>query len=383
MSGTQKAPKPRHSRLRASCDSCFLAKVKCSKSRPMCLRCLTCGTDCKYSPSSRAGKPKSDASRGSQSSKLRDMSLPEYPQASTVAYTTPPMNIDDEHPSSHGQDTDWPLTPNSIDGQTNRHSISSTIMPIPANESLTEAEDSVTNGDLFNPSFPWTNTPRINMASGSSRITSLAPWFECETNFNTSSPPGLGPNPNIYLSNTMAAKSPTCNCFNTCLQALQALHNNTYSTTSVPSFDVVLTVNRKAVDGCAMMLNCPICLSQSGSSITTMLLGTIIGMIMTIYQDASKIYFGLNPGVGSQAQPLPLTFGTYRVAGEDGRWLEMEIIMRELKKLKVLFAKFQETARTVEWGEDAGMHSAVTNYLCQSLHLTFEVLNMQKNGTYG
>ena len=61
----------------------------------------------------------------------------------------------------------------------------------------------------------------------------------------------------------------------------------------------------------------------------------------------------------------------------------MEIIMRELKKLKVLFAKFQETARTGEWGEDAGMHSAVTNYLCQSLHLTFEVLNMQKNGTYG
>jgi hypothetical protein len=137
------------------------------------------------------------------------------------------------------------------------------------------------------------------------------------------------------------------------------------------------------VDGCAMMLNCPICLSQPGSSITTMLLGTIIGKIMTIYQDASKNYFGLTPGVGSQAQPLPLTFGTYRVAGEDGRWLEMEIIMRELKKLKVLFARFQETAKTGEWEEDAEMHSAVTNYLCQSLHLTFEILNMQKNGTYG
>jgi hypothetical protein len=114
-----------------------------------------------------------------------------------------------------------------------------------------------------------------------------------------------------------------------------------------------------------------------------MLLGTIIGKIMAIYQDASKNYFGLAPGVGSQAQPLQLTFGTYKVAGEDGRWLETEIIMRELKKLKVIFAKFQETARAGEWEEDAGMHSAVTNYLWHSLHLTFEVLNMQKNGRSG
>jgi hypothetical protein len=379
MSRTQKASKPRHSRLRASCDSCFHAKVKCSKARPICFRCLTCGTECKYNPSSLAGKPKSDGSRGSQSYISRDMSLPEGSKTSTSAYTTPSMNIDDEHSYSYRQDTDWPPTPSSTDGRMNRHSISSAVMPTPAIESLTEAEDSVTNGELFDPSFSWTNTPRTD----SSRITSLAPWFECQTNFNTSSALGLGPTPNIYLSNTMAAKSPTCNCFNTCLQALQALHNNTSSTTSVPSFDIVLTVNRKAVDGCAMMLNCPICLSQASSSVTTMLLGTIIGMILTIYQDASKNYFGLPPGVGSQAQSLPLTFGTYKVAGEDGRWLEMEIIMRDLKKLKALFAKFQEPARMGEWEEDARMHSAVTNYLWQSLHLTFEVLNMQKNGMYG
>jgi hypothetical protein len=114
-----------------------------------------------------------------------------------------------------------------------------------------------------------------------------------------------------------------------------------------------------------------------------MLLGTIIGKIMAIYQDASKTYFGLTPGLSSQAQPLPLTFGTYKVAGEDGRWLEMEIIMRELKKLRGLFAKFQGTSRTSEWEEDAEMHTAVTNYLYQSLHLTLEEWNMQKNNAYG
>ncbi|ETS82100.1 hypothetical protein PFICI_07102 [Pestalotiopsis fici W106-1] len=53
--GTQKLRAPR---MRASCDGCFLAKVKCSKGKPMCQRCMTTGLACKYSPSSRSGKPK-------------------------------------------------------------------------------------------------------------------------------------------------------------------------------------------------------------------------------------------------------------------------------------------------------------------------------------
>lgn len=48
-SSTAKQP-----RLRASCDGCFLAKVKCTKSRPVCSRCLAVGLVCRYSPSSRS-----------------------------------------------------------------------------------------------------------------------------------------------------------------------------------------------------------------------------------------------------------------------------------------------------------------------------------------
>src|SRR6185437_5570380 len=54
--------KQRQPKLRQSCDGCFLAKVKCSKARPICSRCLSVGLDCRYSPSSRAGKVKSDTS---------------------------------------------------------------------------------------------------------------------------------------------------------------------------------------------------------------------------------------------------------------------------------------------------------------------------------
>jgi len=57
----------------------------------------------------------------------------------------------------------------------------------------------------------------------------------------------------------------------------------------------------------------------------------------------------------------------------------MEIILRDLKKLEELFSKFQESSLKSDSDESAGMHSAVTNYLCQSLHMTTESLKNQRN----
>ena len=45
-------------KLRASCDGCYLSKVKCSKETPACSRCAAHGIPCKYSPSQRMGKPR-------------------------------------------------------------------------------------------------------------------------------------------------------------------------------------------------------------------------------------------------------------------------------------------------------------------------------------
>ena len=45
-------------KLRASCDCCYLAKIKCGKERPRCSRCVTHDTACVYSPSQRIGKPR-------------------------------------------------------------------------------------------------------------------------------------------------------------------------------------------------------------------------------------------------------------------------------------------------------------------------------------
>lgn len=50
-------PGQRTPKLRASCDSCAAAKVKCGKERPRCARCVSCGTTCVYGPSRKHGKP--------------------------------------------------------------------------------------------------------------------------------------------------------------------------------------------------------------------------------------------------------------------------------------------------------------------------------------
>src|SRR5690349_4714671 len=49
--GPNGQPKPR--KMRASCDACSRAKVKCDKVRPTCQRCGNMSICCNYSPSMR------------------------------------------------------------------------------------------------------------------------------------------------------------------------------------------------------------------------------------------------------------------------------------------------------------------------------------------
>lgn len=375
--------KPRQSRLRASCDGCFLAKVKCSKAKPICSRCLACGADCRYSPSSRAGKPKSDGPRSSHAS--LNHTIPAEINMST-----------DSEMATFGMDRDW-STPGSTDERISPKMISPSVPAMIDSSSEGEGSTTVlpTNADLFQPVFSWDNSNRPEMRpnyatdgqvylsrskSAIATPTTIAPWFETQSEFMS---PTIQQSPGMTQSNAYndsTSRSQNCNCFTTCLQSLQALHNHSGPPSSqvVPPFDVVLTVNRRAVEGCSEMLNCAKCLSKGGINTSTMLLATVIGKIMSFYRAASQAYFGFSGLPRSQTTPLPLTFGTYRVAGDDGRWLEMEILLRELRKLEELFSKFQETCQKVEMEDDLGMHAALTTWLGQSLHYTFEVLNMQK-----
>ncbi len=365
----------------------------------MCSRCLAFGAECKYSPSSRTGKPKSDSKKNRPSmSKHRSISEGSNFSSSTK-YSPAPINMDTEDPASYFPETDWSTTPASeADPYENQRFMSPPNMPMHARQNSSESSTSSAGSvDGYDPSSYWAYSASTYITSPyiynadyphpedilDPSVSASAPWVDYKDPYQYSASETcdarLGALPTLFMDECLA-QTTSCNCFNTCLKTLQTLHNfNTVPPAS--SFDVVLTVNQKAMETCSQTLNCSICNSGSHSGLRTMLLGTILGRIILIYQDASRDYFG--PACGPGSHPLPLTFGVYRVASEDIRWMQLVIILRDLKKFKSLLTRFQKIARGTEVEDDVEMHRAVTNRLYQSLNLTCESLKKHKALAWG
>lgn len=385
-------------KLRASCDTCFLAKVRCSKARPMCSRCLAFGAECKYSPSSRAGKPKAD-SKKTRPSMSKQRSISEESSGSSSADYFPRLNIDIEDPSPYFQEADWSTSPTSeADYYENQRFMLPSVIPMFGHHSPAESNSSAGSAEAQDPFSYWTQSsptyitsPYVNNIDHtqpeemtSSSVPPPTFWSEQADSYQFPSSdyptdPPFGPISNLFMDECLA-RTTSCNCFNACLEVLQTLHNFNTMPPSL-SFDIVLSVNQKAMETCSTTLKCSICNIRSTSTLRTMLLGTILGRIILIYQDASRDYFGSASGPGSQ--PLPLTYGVYQVASEDIRWMQLVIILRDLKKFKGLLTKFQKTAKGSQAEEDLDMHTAVTNHLYQSLHLTCDALKRHKTVAWG
>ncbi|KAM0279234.1 hypothetical protein ACHAQH_004691 [Verticillium albo-atrum] len=183
------------------------------------------------------------------------------------------------------------------------------------------------------------------------------------------------------------ASANSCTCFTVCLQSLQEMHSA--SSPDPPPFDVVLSLNRKAVESCAALLACTPCLSRSGTHTTAMLLATIIGKITSFYQKATYSYFdgGIADAIPKQGSPygssaggasLGISLGAYTLGGEDGRWLELEILARELHKLEEVYAHFRDVCG--ELTEDPEVSRAMIGYLGHNLGTTLKVVSHRKGG---
>ena len=83
-------------KLRNSCDSCNLAKVKCSKGRPSCTRCEAQAVQCIYGISMRAGKhraagsniqkPKPESSASTRPGTKENTPQPTFPDIKAEAF---------------------------------------------------------------------------------------------------------------------------------------------------------------------------------------------------------------------------------------------------------------------------------------------------------
>ncbi|KAH8879979.1 transcription factor [Thozetella sp. PMI_491] len=421
--------KPRQPRLRASCDGCFLAKVKCSKARPICSRCLACGIECRYSPSSRAGKPKSDANSHAQHQHHH------HHHGSSVADLAAMSPLSDDkgmvYPAQQPvpalykiEAGGWHTPPGSLDGGMSRsQSIASGMALLGVEASPPGAPDSGTVGDIYAAGMPWTPPNDMSSQMGESPVltsalsrhghsrsqsydvamsASMPNWIDptghdmfaygqqtqvppatMATNYfpSPSATPNLRAIPRQKPSSSGGplGSGGSCTCFTACLQSLQALHNA--SSPGAPPFDLVLSLNRKAVEGCASMLACSRCMSRSGTHTAAMLLGTVIGKITSFYKSASHSYFesgGLSSAISSGTSGLGVSLGVYQVNGEDGRWLELEILARELRKLEEVYSRFREVC--ADLSEDAEVSKAMLGYLGQTLGSTLEVVHHRRGG---
>lgn len=137
---------------------------------------------------------------------------------------------------------------------------------------------------------------------------------------------------------------------------------------------------------------CTRCMRRSGTHTAAMLLATVIGTITSFYRNASQSYFDHEGGPSSlQMTPqistpsmatssgltgLGVSLGAYTVNGEDSRWLELEILARELRKLEEVYANFREVCS--ELSEDPEVSKAMLGYLGQNLGSTMQVVTHRK-----
>lgn len=369
-------PKVRQARLRASCDGCFLAKVKCSKARPVCSRCLSCGTLCNYSPSSRAGKPKPDNNNNPRPSTSNAMPPRSLMEETTVTYIQQPTPDRMFTP-----DVGWAMSSPVLETPVSRNpALEAKLALLGANESLHPPTSTLNHpdqmsagADLYSGPMPW--TPPTDMPCGPFPDVALAGThmqgshaqsqsFDTRShsfdNAAMSTPPHWGdPGPSDVISYPQGQSStsmwancfpspnaapmiqpiiqptlsfhpslPDCACFAACLESLMALHQVMVQNPQL--FGIVLYSNQKAVTACNNILMCPSCFARHGTDTLVMLIATILNKVTSVYKSATR-------------HDAEVNLGAYQYQFHKERdWFRTEFLISELRKLNDLFVKFRD-----------------------------------------
>ncbi|KAI0434279.1 hypothetical protein F5Y09DRAFT_266259 [Xylaria sp. FL1042] len=414
MAGTVKTRQPR---LRASCDGCFLAKVKCSKTRPVCSRCLACGLLCNYSPSSRSGKPKPD-NHGAHSNPPHNQPMRALMDNKSMEAFMQMTHDNNMYPLQ----TSWPTPPTSTveDTMSRNPSITSGFPLLGVNESTMNEQGPMSAPPELYSGIPWdpstdiagttfsemsipathmqgphgrshsfdatmrmTTPIGIPMAWGGPTSHEMFPYSQVQT------PTTIAPNyfpspattPMVQPIQSYQQSGGQCVCFVACLQSLMNLHNMSINTQ--PNLRAVIHFNQKAIDGCSTMLACSICLSKPHVDTTPILLATIIGKIASVYKSTVELYSesGTMPMLEGQLGDNigDISLGTYQQSG-GAKWANMNLLVFELHKLQDLFARFRDVCKDVPVDEP-DMLKAVISYAGQNIDSIVGAVDHRINNT--
>ncbi|KAF2804760.1 uncharacterized protein BDZ99DRAFT_502226 [Mytilinidion resinicola] len=390
--------KPR--KLRASCDACSRAKVKCDKVRPTCHRCGNMGICCNYSLSMRLGKPRKN--RSMDMSLMRDVSpasscgafgsrLDMRPRTTASTAESSPEPID---PFFFGPNTpEYPYQDAFMAGFNSRYSPESTTGPslpgyhtedlflAPSSEPLfstplSHFPSSYHTGALSTPiTMPGHSTPFPAPQNTHYSMSSQAPTHyyppDAQSYFSpkytpdpTTTPAALRPLPTpsaAPTSSPLAARDHH-DCTDVAFATLGALcappayqpSAADFGTASgLPSLDAVLATTKDAVDKVATLLGCPCSANPHYSTTVAFTIIKILAWHQAVAglgaPDLSVDGNGNGSGRAQYQEPLaaftatPVARGAFQRGGGEGEArLRAQVVLGELRRVEELVDGFSE-----------------------------------------
>lgn len=345
-----KIPKPEPPRLRASCDGCYLSKVRCTKEIPGCSRCLNHGVLCKYSPSQRIGKPrrlreahqarnrhKDPVTSTAGLSKLPspcDVTVP-LPLYSWNLHFDPSITVQRTALDMSGQmptiwQQEFPLS-NCENGTTVNKSRNVLGLASQSDSLPTPVEFGYQVSGQPPPAIPALSENQMHHPQPRNSVSNKHVLLQ------DGLPEPFPPTNNNPPSSADFLSPDNCMCAITMFDILRTMHDQSLDST----FDQALTENQSAISAVSTILSCP-CARDSTSIMT---LAVALTKIMTRYQ--SSLHF---PATASStfrsftsiphASSISMEF--YKLDRVDEEQVKLQITLSGLRIVDGLMARFQE-----------------------------------------
>jgi hypothetical protein len=111
-----------------------------------------------------------------------------------------------------------------------------------------------------------------------------------------------------------------------------------------------------------------------------MLLATVLGKVISVYRSATRSYLDIgnmkmfeDTPAGSRGSGPGFRFGAYQL---NEKWLEMEILARELRRLQEVYIKYREAC--ADASDDSEVTKAMIVYLGQNIDSTLDLITRRK-----
>lgn len=338
-------------KLRASCDGCHKAKVKCTAGGAECLRCKTMKKECQYSPAlPRMSQKKRMVPSNESESNSPPAACPSVNQDNHTLLW-PSTSSQSQSPGPFLSDNVEFLCSNSFNVDlTDTRWSSWEVHENPTNQvSLSDSHPSKYGDAVFSPipshlsaaSVPSSNDQSLDYSQdpSSSSIDLSSPQVD-PTNWYS---PFVGslrdPSNHLlrYLDHPKTEQNQHepqrdgkrgCMCLSKLLLAIQSVHKN-----PTVAIDVAFRVNREAVDCCWSLIQCS-CTNKLGLVIIAC---GLLELVLNSYRSASKSFCGGEDGCSVAStpkfRPVEVTLGGFGIEKEDQQFFLKELVTRSVRKI--------------------------------------------------